>query len=537
MGINMKRLYYGGDIITMKSRGDLLQAVVVEDGRIIYTGKLSAAEALCGIEAEKINLAGKTLMPAFIDAHSHFLQTAQSVFACDLSETSDFEEIREALKAYLQEHKCGPEDIVFGVGYDHNFLKEERHPDIRLLDSVSEVVPIYISHVSGHMGVANSALLKLTGITENTPEPEGGHFGRNEDRSLNGLVEESGAMAMVLVPVIPKIRTDMMRQLKMAQELYLKNGITTVQEGAGSGQGLSGFMQYAASGELKLDCVMYILELGYEQCISALKDYEGSYKNRIKIAGAKLVLDGSPQGKTAWLSRPYEGEGEYCGYPTHDNAYVEQAVLKAVKGHYQILAHCNGDAASQQFLESYEKALETVQDPDEDLRPVMIHCQIVREDQLDRMAKIRMIPSIFIGHTYYWGDIHLKNLGSDRGANISPVRSALERGLVYNFHQDTPVTKPDMLHSVWCAVNRITRKGQLIGQHQCVDVYDALKGVTINAAYAYHEENIKGTLEVGKLADMIILDANPLKVNKLHIKDIKVLETIKEGKTVYRAVS
>lgn len=129
----------------------------------------------------------------------------------------------------------------------------------------------------------------------------------------------------------------------------------------------------------------------------------------------------------------------------------------------------------------------------------MIHCQTVRDYQLDRMVKLNMIPSIFVAHTYYWGDIHLKNLGPVRGANISPVKSALERGLVYNFHQDPPVVKPDMMNTVWCAVNRLTRTGQPIGQNQCIDVYDALKGVTINGAYEYHEEDKKGSLKAGEV--------------------------------------
>lgn len=560
----MKKLYCGGDIITMKQEDDAPEAVVVEDGKIIYVGDLDGAEALCGMRnlcgdknmsgaeellqadavsmsdisgkggSKRIDLKGRTLMPSFIDPHSHFSQVAQNILTCDLSEAQSFEEIYTSLKAYLEVNKIDENGIVFATGYDHNFLEEGTHPDKQLLDRVSETVPIYISHASGHMGVANSALLQAVGLTADTPDPEGGRFGRNEDGSLTGYVEEIPALMQILIPAMSRIKADMGLQMNLAQEEYLKYGVTTVQEGAAMGQGVQGLAQYAASGALKLDVVAYILENEYEQSIEALEEYNQKYKNGLKVGGAKIILDGSPQGKSAWLSRPYEGENEYCGYPAHEDAYVENAVLNAVKGGYQILAHCNGDAASQQFLDSYEKAVQTVENPDMDLRPVMIHCQTVREDQLDKMKELKMIPSIFIGHTYYWGDIHLKNLGPERGADISPVKWALERGLVYNFHQDAPVTKPDMLHSVWCAVNRITRKGQPIGQHQCIDVYDALKGVTIHAAYEYHEEDLKGTLEAGKLADMVILDKNPLKVDKMAIKEIQVVETIKNGEVLYR---
>ena len=242
--------------------------------------------------------------------------------------------------------------------------------------------------------------------------------------------------------------------------------------------------------------------------------------------------------------------------------YVINACEAAIKGNYQLLAHCNGDAASEQFIESYSKALENVrtsyagnikansEDSSENseyanydmisfaknYRPVMIHCQTVRDDQLDRMVKLNMIPSIFVGHVYYWGDIHMKNLGRKRADRISPVKSALKRGLVYNFHQDTPVTKPDMLHSIWCAVNRITRNGQKLSDEQCIDVYDALKAVTINAAYEYSEENIKGTIEAGKKADLVVLSDNPLKADRQKIKDIIVEKTIKDGVELYKRI-
>jgi predicted amidohydrolase YtcJ len=201
----------------------------------------------------------------------------------------------------------------------------------------------------------------------------------------------------------------------------------------------------------------------------------------------------------------------------------------------QILTHCNGDAASEQFLNAYEKALSESDNPNkETLKPVMIHCQTVRNDQLDRMAAINMIPSIFVGHVYYWGDVHMKNFGPERGNHISPAKDAMDRGLVINFHQDAPITKPNMLHSVWCAVNRISRAGNVIGEDQKIGVYDALKAVTINAAYQYSEEDSKGSIKEGKRADLVVLDKSPLAVDQMEIKDIKVLETIKDGKRIYK---
>ena len=324
--------------------------------------------------------------------------------------------------------------------------------------------------------------------------------------------------------------------LEKAQQIYLKYGITTVQDGSTNASGFQKLAECAKEQVFHLDVVSYVLADDLEKTAEEYPEYYQKYHNRLKIGGAKIILDGSPQGRSAWLRKPYEGEETYCGYPAHTQEETDRWVETAVEKGYQLLAHCNGDAASGQYLAAFEKAAaKTPENPEKirALRPVMIHCQTVGDDQLDEMKELGMIPSIFVAHTWYWGDVHLKNLGSVRGAHISPARAAMERGLIYNFHQDTPVVEPDMLHTVWCAVNRVTRSGKPIGQEQCIGVYEALKGVTIHGAYAYHEEERKGTLEAGKLADMVILDRNPLKTDKMQIRDIQVLETIKEGKTLY----
>lgn len=532
----MQKLFYGGDIITMVNETDAPEAVLTEDGKIAYVGSYARAKQLAAGGAEEIDLAGKTLMPSFIDPHSHISMFAQFSAFADLSECTTFDEIVEALCRYKEEHGIGADGAILGTGYDHNFLQEETHPTREVLDRVAEDIPVCLFHTSGHMAVANTALLRLAGISKDTPDPEGGHYGRDAQGNPDGYLEEVAALTPVLMKVFPLLRMDAVKQLLAVQDIYLSYGITTAQDGAASKESVEGFLQLAANGIFKLDVVAYAVseEEGIGELLAAHSKAVNRYTNHFKIGGAKIILDGSPQGKTAWLTRPYAGEESACGYPTHPDAWVEGAVRAAVEGDYQILAHCNGDAASDQFIRAYKKALAETGKTDTDIRPVMIHCQTVQDDQLDEMAKIHMIPSIFVAHTYYWGDVHLKNLGQERGERISPAKSALERGLKYNFHQDSPVLKPDMMQTVWCAVNRFTRKGVKIGEEQCISVFDALKGITINAAYAYHEENEKGTIETGKLADLVILARNPLKAEPMELKDITVEETIKEGKTLYR---
>lgn len=531
----MQSLYYGGDVITMVNETDAPEALLVEDGKIAYVGTLSEAEKLCREDVQRVDLKGRTLLPSFIDGHSHISMYSQFSSFPDASDCTSFDEIAAFIKENIEEKGLTKDDVLFVTGYDHNFLKEEAHPTRDVLDAVSGDVPVYLYHSSGHMAVINTAAMKLAGLDEQAPDPQGGYYGRYEDGRLNGYLEELAAFAPIIMKVFERVQMDPVKQLMDVQNTYLKYGITTVQDGGISSQVLNGFIQMSQGGLFRVDVVAYpMFNEKPEELMRANESYAKKYNNHLKIAGSKIFLDGSPQGKSAWLTKPYEGEESYCGYPTQQEEVIVEAAKNAIQNGFQLLAHCNGDAASDQYIRCYKKALEELGSTGEDLRPVMIHCQTVRDDQLDQMAKIGMLPSIFVAHVFFWGDVHLKNLGADRGSRVSPVKSALARGLKYNFHQDCPVLAPDMMKTVWCAVNRITRKGVTLGADQKVSVFDALKGITINAAYAYHEEDLKGTLEPDKLADLVILEKNPLKADPMELADIAVSETIKEGCVLYK---
>lgn len=546
----MERIFYNGRIITMEKANakqelaEAPEAVLVRDGLIAAVGSLEEALKLAGDEAIKCDLEGKCLMPGFIDAHSHFVMNGQMAAWADLSACESFEDITSVLRAYIQENHITDTDMVLGFGYDHNFLREGAQPDKRVLDMVSSTIPIMILHISAHLACANSAALQLAGIDETTPNPQGGVIGRLEGGEPSGYVEEAG-MNLLQQAILPRVTVDYEKMLRKMQEIYIDNGITTVQDGASTQSDINALLSMSASKALKLDVVAYpLMSAGGVELMHQYGDAYRQYVNGLKIGGYKLVLDGSPQGRSAWMSEPYlGGEPDYCGYPWMKDEEVQAYVGQAVSENRQILAHCNGDAASEQFIRAYEKALTDQAAPtdraargteEDGLRPVMIHCQTVRNDQLDRMAKLHMIASIFIGHVWYWGDIHMKNFGSQRGNHISPAKDALDRGVLINFHQDTPVTRPDMMHSIWCAVNRISRGGSRIGEEQAIPVYEALKAITINGAYQYFEEDQKGSIAKGKRADLVILDRSPLETDPMELRNIKVLETIKDGETISR---
>lgn len=528
----MKTIYYG-TILTMEDEYPSVEAICVEDGVIQAVGSLADIMALKDDTTRCVDLKDQVMMPAFIDPHSHFVGVANSLSQCDLREVKSFDELVETMRKFAQERNIQPGEWIQGTGYDHNFLLEQKHPDRHILDRISTVCPIVIHHASSHMGVMNTMGLQEMGLNENTEDPEGGRYGREDDGSLSGYMEENAYIS--LVNKIPMITVDkLMELIREAQGIYARYGITTVQDGF-VGRPLFQLLDHAAkSGLLYLDVVGYV-DLEHERSLcQEHPEYVKSYQNHFKIGGYKIFLDGSPQGRTAWMSTPYQGEDEdYYGYPIVEDPHLHDLIENAMKDDMQLLAHCNGDAAAQQYLDQFQCVVREHPDLDTN-RPVMIHAQLVREDQLKLMCPLHMIPSFFVAHTYYWGDIHIQNFGKKRADHISPTKSAQQLGIPFTLHQDSPVVHPDMMHTVWCAVNRLTRKGVVLGDAERISPYEALQAVTIHAAYQYFEEDRKGSIAKGKIADLVILERNPLTCDTTALADIKVMETIKEGKTVYQ---
>lgn len=537
----MSKLYYNGDMLPMTGEGDTFEALVEQEGVIAFTGALAEARAFAP-DAEEVDLDGACLMPGLIDPHSHIAGSNQYVVAAQLDSCTSFDEIVAAMKAFAEKNGIGPDSVIMGVGYDQNALVEGRHPNRHVLDRVSTEIPCLAIHASSHMLVANTKLLELAGITAETPDPDGARYGREADGATpDGFCEEPGAMWPVFAQVQPRQQFDMDEMIVQMQDVYLEHGITTCQEGATTADYAALFAGMAKKGLLKLDVVSYPMH--GEDVDGILSDYaefdSRAYTGHFRIGGLKMFFDGSPQGRTAWMTKPYapgeEGEG-YCGYGTisDDDAYAY--MRKAIDGGHQLLGHTNGDAAADQFLRVYERALADSPNPRKaELRPVMVHCQTVRRDQYERMLALNMIPTIFTNHIWYWGDVHLKNFGERRGGRISAVRDALDCGLRPTFHTDCPVLRPNLFESVWCATTRVTKCGAQLDEGQKISVYEGLECITKNGAYQYGEEERKGTLEVGKLADLCIVERNPLKVALDDLRDLRVLATIKEGEAIWRA--
>lgn len=524
----MQKLYYGGSIITMNNN-DTVEAVLTENGLIRKTGDFSKLKAEAPM-AQLIDIEGATMLPGFLDAHSHFSAVANSMLQADLDETVSLEEIKDKLESYARDNHIESGQWIKASGFDHNDLGGVM-PDASFLDSIFPDNPVAITHKSGHMAVLNTMALSKMGITADTQSPEGGQIGKT-DGKLNGLLEENAYMKYAKMMPAPDIE-DMLIAYRRAQELYASYGITSVQEGMMEKQMIPMYQALLSKDILKLDVTGYAGVDAFDDICTAFSHSVNKFDRHFRIGGLKIFLDGSPQGRTAWMRTPYVGEEKYCGYGTMKDNEVRKAIKKAYDNHIQILAHCNGDMAAQQYIEEIS-ALESEGLDISSIRPVMIHAQLLGIDQLKAVKKAGIIPSFFVAHVYYWGDIHIANFGLDRARAISPLASALKENIIFTLHQDSPVIMPDMMQTVGCAAHRLTKRGYHLGPNEEISAYEALKAVTANAAYQYFEEQEKGKIAQGMVADFAILDANPATCKLEDIKKITVLQTIKSDEIIYK---
>ena len=539
-------IYSGGPIITVNDAAPMAEAVAVRAGRILAVGSRQQVEATRGPGTRMVNLEGRTMLPGFVDPHGHVVMVGLQAVGANMlaapdGEANDIAAVIRILREWVGRNQAAVRryNLIFGFGYDDSQIREGRHPTRDDLDQVSTEVPVLIIHTSSHLAAATSKALEVAGITAATPDPVGGVFRRREgSREPHGVMEENARF----VGAAPRLgRLDEAAGLSMIRagaEYYASFGYTTCQEGRAMGPAIAQLNAAAQRGLLPVDIVAYPDILGAaDQLGGAL--HGRAYRNRLRIGGAKLSLDGSPQGKTAWLTRPYHvppagAPADYRGLQTAPTDATIEAVSRCFERNWQILMHANGDAAIDLMIAAVREA--TRRHGPGDRRPVMIHGQTLRADQVDPVRELGIFPSLFPMHTFYWGDFHRDSvLGPERAENISPTGWLMSRGMMFTSHHDAPVARPDSMRVLSATVTRRSRTGDIIGPRHRVPVATALKAMTIWAAHQHFEEATKGSIEVGKLADFVVLSDNPMSVNPEALATLKVVETIKEGASIYRA--
>jgi len=532
-------VYIGEHIISMT--GVNPGAVAVRGDHILATGSVQEIELLIGESTRVIELGEQALLPGFIDAHGHFSALARTADYVDLSPppvggAESIADIVRALRLAIEQSSIPAGTLVTGFGYDDSLLEERRHPTRFDLDEASTSHPIVIRHVSGHLAVGNSLALADAGISAETPDPAGGIVRRLENGAPDGVMEET---AMTLLPdAVANLTPERFAELRrQALQIYAAYGITTIQDSNLPLDYIEMLRQEAASEAYPVDMVAYAMANPLSDEALDSIELEQNYVNGFRLGGIKFTLDGSPQGRTAWLTEPYE-EGppgaadDYVAYPSYEPSEYLRRIPAIIERGLPALVHVNGDAAIDLMLEGLESIAQKGPLPDH--RSVAIHAQLARPDQLDRMRELGVLPSFYAVHPFFWGDWHRLSFGDERASFISPLRAALDRGIPITIHNDSPVVPPDMMRLVAIAVNRETRSGYVLGPDQRVDVMEALHAVTLGAAYQYFEENEKGSLEAGKRADLVILARDPRIVESKALADIDIVETVSRGVSVYR---
>jgi len=545
-GTKAERIWTGGSILTMDDSAMRAEAVAEAGGRILAVGSRAEVMRTRGPKTQVIDLQGRTLVPGFVDAHGHMIMGGLQALSANLlappdGEVTDIASLQETLRSWAKANaeSVAKVNVIIGFGYDPATLKELRHPTRDDLDAVSKDVPVAIVHQSGHLSAVNSKALEIAGVTAASQDPPGGVIRRREgSQEPDGVLEENASSA-VLVKLLANLGPQGLKTFaREGANLWASFGYTTAEEGRASPGVTKVLQQVAAEGGIPVDVMVYPDMLGDRDFIKA--NQSRTYVNRIRVAGAKLSLDGSPQGFTAWRDRPYyKPVGNYppgySGYPAVTAEQAFDAILWASENGVQVLAHANGERASDLLIAAHQAAQARFPEARK-LRPVLIHGQFLREDQLEAFERLGVIPSFFPMHTFYWGDWHLDHTaGPVDGMNISPTGWAMARNMIFTSHHDAPVAFPNSMRVLDATVTRRARgSGRIVGPEHRVDPITGLKALTIWSAYAHHEETSKGSLEPGKLADFVILSADPTAVAPTSIADIKVVETIKEGTTIFR---
>ncbi len=529
-----------GDILTIDATGTIARAVAVKNGRILIVGDEKSVLQHRGRDTEVVDLGAGALLPGFIDPHSHLMAHGVSIMGWANVSRPPVGEVENipALLAALDAHakKVGARDgtWVVGYGYDREGLAEQRELTRDDLDARFPRNPVAVIHVSSHGAVLNSAALRAVGIGAQTPTPAGGQIVRKAgSQEPAGLIMETAFFAAAAKLPQPSPEQTL-EALRAAQMHYAANGYTTIQDGLTGAAHLAILQRAAAEKRLFLDVVALPDARTFATIVGQPGIAFGSAQGHLKLGGVKSIVDGSAQARTAFFTEPMKvpgpaGQRGWRGQPILSQAELDATFRLAYQNNVQTYTHANGDAAIDMVLAAHEAA-----GAPQDRRPVIIHSQFMRPEQLNSYARIGAVPSFFTNHAFFWGDVHEKNLGIERASFLSPLRSATTRGLHFTNHSDYAVTPLDPMFILWTATERTSRSGAVIGPDERITVAEALRAITIDAAYQYFEEATKGSIEAGKLADFVILDRNPLNTTGQALRSIRVLETIKEGETVYK---
>ena len=528
----------GGNIITMDPRKPTAQAAAIKAGRFLKVGRDEEVKAFAGSRTLKIALKAQTVTPGFIDSHQHLSQVGTDLLQmdCHPEVRKSIDQIKRAV--LRQTRQKPPGQWIRGVGYDDTKSADRRILNRWDLDEVAPEHPVFIQHISGHWAVTNSKGLEAGGVQEDTPDLKGGAYGRDpQTGKLNGMLYEQAEFAYVYEgltgqpPIIPPLSLeDRKRGLQMACDRYLASGITGVHDSLVTPMSLETYQEALRSGDLKLRVYM-LITFEYLPQLQALRLKTGFGNEWLKVGGVKIIADGAIAGRTAYLSQPYVGTNDKGILVAESAEALHDSIRQGHETGYQVCVHANGDRAIEMTLDGFEKALKGA--PRKDHRHRLEHCTVVNREILKRIRKLKLLALPFGSYIHYHGEKMNPFYGPERVEMMFTHRSFLDYGIPVSGSSDNPCGPYEPLLAIQSCVTRKSAAGEVLGAKQRITVDEAIYIYTVASAYASFEENLKGSITAGRLADLVVLGADPRQVNPDEIKDIPVVMTMVGGEMKY----
>ena len=533
-------IFFGGHIITMHEEDPLNEAVAIHYGKISSIGKKDEIMKLRTWKTKVVDLRGRTLMPGFIEAHCHPIATAILSQVVDISgfNYNSRSEILNTIRVAVK--KASPGEWILAFGWDPVLVPDLHKPTLSELDSISNDTPIFILTQMMHHAFVNSAVYKAAGITIDTPNPTGGGvFQKDNQGNLNGIIYEFSALQYILdkMPKTPQGIAELLLNLQYTK--YAKAGYTSISVLGPvniAGNPLQ-FMEHLSNNGSPVRSYVYPIKNQLDG-----STYSNDYGNDFfKIKGVKLYMDGSPYTGGAAFSEPYLNTDltlNRIGLKKNHRGsinFTEDSLLTTLTyyhtNNYQIAIHAQGEVAIQGILDAFTKILYKY--PRSNHRHRIEHNALITKEQIAQAKKLGLTLSFFIDHIYYYGDQLEYIVGSKRAERFMPIQSAISAGHHSTIHTDNPATPVDPFRAISTAVTRKTKNDKFIlGKDERISAYDALKAITINAAWQLFEEQNRGSITIGKSADLVILSHNPLETKNKEIKNINVISTWIDGKQV-----
>ncbi len=521
---------YNANILTVDAAQPRAQAVAIAGGRFLAVGRNDQVRPLATSRTRSISLAGQTVVPGFIDAHTHPADSGRR----HLREVDcDLRSIQAILTAIRERAARTPKgQWVLGFKYDDTKTEEGRRLTRQDLDSAAPDHPVYISHRGGHTGYVNSRAMQLAGVDEKTPDPSGGHLDRDPQtgRLTGTLLERATAPFAAAIPS-QFSRDDYREGVKLISRMMTRTGVTSVHDAIGSPEDLRAYQDARDSGELLFRVYCHLNYTHIDKMIAA-GVRTGLGDEWVRVGAMKMTCDGSISERTARLSQPYAGRPNDYGILVMPEEELYTYGRKAHEAGWQIGVHANGDVAIDMTLRVYERLQREM--PRRDPRFRLEHCTVINDGLLRRMKALGAIPTPFSTYVYYHGE-KMKEYGAERLNSMFALRSFLDAGIRPTQASDYPPGPFEPMMALQSSVTRTDSKGNVWGPRQRVTVEEALRIGTLHGAYASFEENLKGSIEAGKLADLVVLGRDPTKEDPLALLKIPVERTMAGGRWVFEA--